>query len=135
MGKDKKLTPKQERFAKAYVKNGGNGTKAAEAAYPAVKPGRNASVLATQNLQKPDVKAEIDRIMSGINKELADIMDSNQMMQKAIESAFNDMAHEDPKVRNMARKFLADISKDIQNNSPSRQTVHQHLHLDRPKRK
>ena len=50
-----KLTPKQAKFIKEYVDNGGNGTKAAAKAYN-VKNDRTATVIASENLTKPDIQ-------------------------------------------------------------------------------
>lgn len=47
-----KLTPKQAKYVKEYIKNDGNGTKAALAAYN-VKNEQTASAISTENLRKP----------------------------------------------------------------------------------
>lgn len=54
-----KLTIKQKKFVKAYVANDGNGTKAALQAYNTVDE-KTASVIASENLEKPSVKEAID---------------------------------------------------------------------------
>lgn len=51
----RKLTPKQAKFVKEYVNNDGNGTKAALKAYN-VKNERTATVIASENLTKPDIQ-------------------------------------------------------------------------------
>lgn len=55
MPKGDKLTMKQAKFVKEYVANGGNGTKAAAKAYE-VKNERTATVIASENLTKPDIQ-------------------------------------------------------------------------------
>ena len=50
-----KLTPKQAKFVKEYVKNDGNGTKAALKAYNA-KNEHTATQIAYENLTKPDIQ-------------------------------------------------------------------------------
>ena len=51
---EKKLTPKQAKFVKEYVKEG-NGTKAALKAYN-VKNDHTATQIAHENLTKPDIQ-------------------------------------------------------------------------------
>lgn len=55
---EKKLTVKQAKFVKEYVKNDGNGTKAALKAYDA-KDETVASSIATENLRKPYIMDEL----------------------------------------------------------------------------
>ena len=56
----KRLTTKQKAFAEEYVKNGGNGTKAALKAYNTTDIS-TASSIACENLTKPDIMAELLR--------------------------------------------------------------------------
>lgn len=58
---------KMKRFAKAYVKNGGNATKATLEAYDTSYDG--AQVLGSQNMQKPMVIEEINRILALTNED------------------------------------------------------------------
>lgn len=55
----KTLTIKQKKFVKAYVKNDGNGTKAALESYDTTDYD-TANQIAVENLQKPTVKEAID---------------------------------------------------------------------------
>ncbi len=66
----KRPSLKQRKFAKAYVENGGNGTKAVLASYN-VKDRRNAGILAPTLLDNPMVQGEITKILntSGLNLE------------------------------------------------------------------
>ena len=61
MTKDKPLTVKQDRFVKEYVKNGGNGSKAARDAGYSSTPGV-AGAIGHENLQKPEIKGAINEI-------------------------------------------------------------------------
>ena len=135
--KDKKtgLTPKQASFVDELFENGHNGTKAIEAAYPDVQTPKAASVMAVHNLNKPAIQAEIQRRMEGIQSDCAKILDAGNMLQDAIRSAYADMHDDNPSVRNAARKFLADISKDVHSADSKKQAIHNHLHLARPNRK
>lgn len=60
------LTDKQARFIQEYVTNGYNGTKAAIAAGYSK---RSAQEIATENLRKPLIAQEKDRLMSKIADE------------------------------------------------------------------
>lgn len=58
-----KITPKQEVFAREYVKNGGNGTEAAKkAGY------KSPAVQASENLRKPNVLKFIEKLQSDMDK-------------------------------------------------------------------
>lgn len=54
------VTAKQRKYAKEYVRNGGNGKKAAKAAYN-VKKDEHATQIASRNNNKPAVQDEIKR--------------------------------------------------------------------------
>lgn len=64
----RKATFKQKRFAQEYVRNNGNGTKAALEVYDTKDPATG-NAIAVENLQKPLVKREIDKCLekSGLN--------------------------------------------------------------------
>ena len=53
--KKRKLTIKQRKFIKAYIKNGGNGTQAALEAFNTTKP-NVAGSMAVETLQNPNVQ-------------------------------------------------------------------------------
>ena len=55
------LTPKQRVFIKEYVKCR-NGTEAIRRAYPNVKKDLTRRVMAHENLTKPNIKSELERI-------------------------------------------------------------------------
>ena len=60
--KRRKVTPKQKAFVAEYVKNKGNGTKAALQVYDTDSE-KSASVIAAQNLGKVSVRDELSRLM------------------------------------------------------------------------
>lgn len=55
-----RLTFKQREFVKEYVKTNGNGTQSILRVYD-TKDSKTASVMATENLNKPSVKEELDK--------------------------------------------------------------------------
>lgn len=70
------LTDKQKAFAQEYAKTL-NGTQSALKVYDvseAKDPRNLASVIATENLAKPSVRAEIDRILSEVGVTLNDVV-------------------------------------------------------------
>ena len=58
----KKLTIKQAKFVKEYIKNDGNGTKAALKAYNTTDE-NSAHAIASENLQKPTIQDAIEKAM------------------------------------------------------------------------
>ena len=58
----RKPTPKQQRFSAEYVDNGGNGVQAALKTYN-TDDYNTANQIAIENLQKPIISREIDRLM------------------------------------------------------------------------
>jgi len=56
-----RLTIKQQKWVDAYIKNGGNGSKAViEAGYDTVSE-RSAQVIASQNLEKPLIRMALEQ--------------------------------------------------------------------------
>lgn len=66
-----KPTFKQKRFVEEYIKNNGNGRQAALKVYNA-KDNHSATCIAQENLTKPVIISEIERVMeeNGLNNEL-----------------------------------------------------------------
>jgi len=65
VGTKDKLTPKQDKFVKAYLLNGGNATQAAiDAGYKE----DNAKQIGSENLTKLDVKKAIEKHQKKANK-------------------------------------------------------------------
>ncbi|MBI3940826.1 MAG: terminase small subunit [Acidobacteria bacterium] len=58
-------TPKQRHFIAAYVENGGNANQAATTAYPNATYA-TARMIGSENLTKPNIKAEIERVMGDV---------------------------------------------------------------------
>jgi PBSX family phage terminase large subunit len=74
------LTPKQEAFAKEYIKNGGNASDAARKAGYAPK---SADVIGRENLRKPTISAYIAEKQSLIEKQKGtDIMSLAEIQQR-----------------------------------------------------
>lgn len=69
----KKLTMKEEIFCQEYVKNLGNGTKAAEKAYPGHSSDNTRAVMAHDNLRKAKVRAKIEDLKKPILERLPEI--------------------------------------------------------------
>lgn len=79
----KRLTPKQILFIDAYIANGGNGTQAAEdAGYKGSR--ETLAADAYENLNKPHIKAEIER-------RLSQFMSANEVMYRLTEIANADL--------------------------------------------
>lgn len=123
--KEHKLTPKQRVFVQEYVKTG-NATQAAVIAYDTDR--HTASVMGCENLGKPSVREGVESLARVTNESLLELMTQNQMMQKAIESAYQDLLHEDSTVVTAARKFLLDCHKAISPAEP-KQVQHKHAHV------
>lgn len=75
--KGKTLTPKEAKFTREYVKTL-NGTKSALAVYdvkgtPAQRA-KTASVISAENLSKPRVKSEIERLMRENDVDINDVV-------------------------------------------------------------
>lgn len=77
-------TLKQELFVREYVKNNGNGAQAALKVYNTTDP-NTARAIASENLTKPNVKQELDKILSQGKLEL-----------KNITSKLSEVIHETP---------------------------------------
>jgi len=76
----RKPTLKQRRFIKAYVQNGGNATQAALEAYDTTYD--TARVIGCENLTKPYIRQEIDRLMEVVELSTKDSL-------RAIKDALN----------------------------------------------
>ena len=58
-----KITPKEKTFVDEYVKNGGNGAKAASVSHN-IKNSRSGASLASIYLKKPKIKAELETVLA-----------------------------------------------------------------------
>ena len=58
-----KLTMKQKLFVQEYIKTKGNGTQSALRVYDTKNP-RTATVIGVENLSKPSVKEELEKILA-----------------------------------------------------------------------
>jgi phage terminase small subunit len=68
-----KLSPKQKAFAKAYIAKKLNGTEAALATYETTDSNVAANI-ASENLNKPKIKREIEALLQQNDIEIADIL-------------------------------------------------------------
>ncbi len=64
-----KCTSKQRMFVQEYIKNGGNGSAAAEKSYPNLKNQGTCGVVASENLNKPNVAKPISKWQQIISTE------------------------------------------------------------------
>ena len=101
----KKLTERQKQFCLHYCKNGWNGTQAAIAAGYSE---RVASVQASENLAKPYIKAEIQRLRGNLEEVLQ--ISKAKVLREHIRLAFSSIAHlHDTWV---TRKEFEDLTED-----------------------
>ena len=111
----KKPTFKQKTFAQSYVKNKGNGTKAALEAY---NPNNKvtAQSIATENLSKPLVRQEINRVLR----------EQGVTVKRAAAAVGDNLDNEDQRTRLRA----ADMTLKLLDVYPRRRvTDHRHAHL------
>jgi len=97
MPKVKRITFKEKEFAKAYVRNRGNGTQAALEVYDTKDP-NTASQIATDNLDKTRVLETIEQIASTKGISSSSILDS-----------FNELASTHPEKVTAEAKLKATI--------------------------
>jgi len=126
---DRKLTLKQRHFVKAYVQNGGNATQAAWVAYD-TEDYYTAKSIGCENLTKPYISEEIDRLMEAVELSTKDSL-------RAIKDAFsatdkND--YPDHRMRLKAAVMLLKLKgaypRDRQ--TPHQQQPQQHIHETQP---
>ena len=111
----KKPTFKQKAFAKAYVENKGNGTKAALEAYNPKNP-ETANAIASENLHKPIVRQEINRVLR----------EQGVTVKRAAAAVGDNLDNEDQRTRLRA----ADMTLKLLDVYPrKRVTDHRHAHL------
>ena len=83
----RKPTLKQQRFILAFIKNGGNATQAALAAYDTTYA--TARVIGCENLTKPTIRREIDRLMKAVQLSAKDCL---RAIKDALEAVDKDDA-------------------------------------------
>lgn len=101
-----KLTIKQEKFAKAYVTNDGNGVKAVEAAGYNTTDYMTKAAIASENLNKP-------KIAEAVQRERMKISEDPEFSPEALAYRLKRIADEAEadRERNVARQTLMDIAK------------------------
>ncbi len=109
---------KQHCFIRAYVQNGGNATQAAWVAYD-TQDYNTAKSIGCENLTKPYISAEIDRLMEAVELSTKDSL-------RAVKDAFSATDknnHPDHRMRLKAAVMLLKLRGAYPQN---RQTPHQH---------
>ena len=114
----RKPTLKQQRFILAFIKNGGNATQAALAAYDTTYA--TARVIGCENLTKPTIRREIDRLMKAVQLSAKDCL---RAIKEALEAVDKD-DHPDWD----ARLKAADMGLTVQGAYPKKQASVQPLH-------
>ena len=123
----RKPTLKQRRFIKAYVQNGGNATQAALEAYDTTYD--TARVIGCENLTKPNIRQEIDRLMEVV--ELS-TKDSLRAIKDAL-SATDRNFHPDHRVRLKAVGMFFKLKGAYPRNRQTHQhQPQQHAHQRQP---
>ena len=111
-----KLTDKQKRFIEEYMANGMNATQAAKDAGYSEK---TADVIGSENLVKPNIKAEIERLQA----------ETSITLQVTKESLINDLLKikdlclTDTKSIHNSIKAIDTINKMLGFNEPIRQDI------------
>lgn len=130
--KGDKPTLKQQRFAKIYAETG-NATEAAMQVYNPVN--RNvAQGMGSENLAKPIVMAEVLTHTQLLTETVNLALQRSGLLEVALRSALKDCGHDDPKVRDWARKSASDLYKLGELYKDNTGATHNHLHLAAPKR-
>jgi phage terminase small subunit len=109
----RKPTLKQQRFILAFIKNGGNATQAALAAYDTTYA--TARVIGCENLTKPTIRREIDRLMKAVQLSTKDCL---RAIKDALEAVDKD-DHPDWD----ARLKAADMGLTVQGGSSLKGTL------------
>lgn len=106
----RKPTLKEQKFADAYIANGGNQTEAALIAYDAGNRA-NAGAIGNQVMDRPTVQALIQSKIKELKDHTADILKDNNLMGLALDTAHSDLQDPEFKVRESARKFILEVAK------------------------
>ena len=109
----RKPTLKQQRFILAFIKNGGNAIQAALAAYDTTYA--TARVIGCENLTKPTIRREIDRLMKAVQLSTKDCL---RAIKDALEAVDKD-DHPDWD----ARLKAADMGLTVQGGSSLKGTL------------
>lgn len=106
-----KLTPKQKRFCEEYVKNGGNGIKAAKAACYDCKDDGSFGSVATENLKKLAIQAYIKEIQPEDNS-IASLAEIQQFRTRILRGEEKDQFGLDAALADR-QKAAADLEKAL----------------------
>lgn len=125
----KKPSLKQEKFTEAFVKNGGNATKAALEVYDTHNK-KDASNIGYQNLKKPHIQELVSSKIKDLKNSILTKVKNDNLMGLALETANDDLMDEDPKVRSEARKFILKVTEFLsETERRSDGPQHQHIHF------
>ncbi|MDA2933584.1 terminase small subunit [Acidobacteria bacterium AH-259-D05] len=114
------LTLRQRRFILAYVRNGGNRTQAALVAYDTTYA--TARVIGCENLTKPNIRREIDRLTEAVSLSTRDSL----LVLKDALKATDANNHPDWGVRLKA----VDMAIKIRGGYPKKQVSRQRQHTN-----
>lgn len=120
MPKTKKLTLKQQGFIKDYVATNGNGTRAVLNNYDTTDY-KTASVMASENLEKPCIREVIEKICKdlnfGVDKAMSKLIDHVNSPQpgtslKALQTYFDVTGNKAPQKTENETTLKTDITQD-----------------------
>lgn len=115
------ISPKQKAFARQYVKNGMNGTQAALQTYQ-TSDYATAGDIASDNLKRPEVRSEIERVLQDSGLALPILTDKlNDVIALPIEK----------KVSANERIRAIEIGLKLHNAFPAQKTLHGHINLNK----
>lgn len=122
--KKPRTTPtfKQKNFAKAYVKHNGNGAQAALEAYDTDYD--SAQVIAHENLRKPIVIEEINKILSKVKKDYKDDEWIAEKMMYALESGIGKEAKNSDAIK------ILDMLLKLKNTYPASKHMNMNLNVE-----
>ncbi len=122
----KRLTGKQHRFVNEYAANGGNATQAALTAYDTTYG--TARVIGCENLTKPNIRAEIQKLMENTDLRVEDALHT---IYQALHEATNIQGQPDWSNRLRAAEMTLKLADAYPSKRTQEQTeLHQHLHLE-----
>lgn len=131
--KSKNLTLKQQKFVDAYIDSNGNATEAALVAYECDNK-VDASNIGYQNMQKPHIQEIIQAKLKDLKDNTLDTFKNNNLINTALATAQDDLMDDDPKVRDLARRYILEVAKYLSDSERSTDgTKHNHLHITPPK--
>lgn len=123
---DRRLTLKQEQFAREYVDNGGNGAQAALVAYNTEDPD-SAKAIASKNLSLANVQTAVISLKAELKE------GCEEGLKRSIALAREMQESTDPRKKEFAMRFLLDACKFALPIADAPKET-KHLHINLPKR-